>query len=302
MWIVPAFVYLITIGPAAAGQVHHNQQSFSPALGEDIAYTIYLPDGHGANETRYPVIYLLHGYGGGQREWFHGGRLEERLDSMIAAGTIPPVIAVTPAAGKSWYVDSAQFGGPGNFHSAIVEDLIEIVDQAYATQPNAEFRAIAGISMGGHGALRLAFAHPDRFNAVAALSPAIWKPDGVSWTLTPQFRKEGSFEKWFPRTTGERFDLATLNAQSPFSLVDDLSANTLLPRIMLTVGDDDYWKLHDGTVELYLDLRAAGLSPELRVSNGGHNWRHWRDMVDPVLVFLSQDWLEPEPTENPNAG
>lgn len=171
-----------------------------------------------------------------------------------------------------------------------MHDLIEGIDRTYPTLADRNHRAIAGISMGGHGALRFAFAYPEWFTAVAALSPAIWKSDGVSWALSPQFATEDAFEKWFPRITGETFDAATFHSQSPFAMIGNLRSLTVVPRIMLTVGDDDYWKLHDGTVELYLDLRSHGLDPELRVADGAHNWRHWRAMIDPVLLFISRDW------------
>ena len=275
---------------AMAGEVLRDQRAPSPALERDLAYTIYLPEGHAEPDARFPVIYFLHGFGGGQGEWFHGGRLGEVLDRLIEAGEIRPVIAVSPSAGKSWYVDSADFGGPGDYETAIVHDLVAEIDRAYPTASDAAYRAVAGISMGGHGALRFAFAHPDTFSAVAALSPGIWKPDGVSWAQSPQFNSPEDFERWFPRTTGETFDLATFTAQSPFSLVSAIAAHPTPPRVLLTTGDDDQLALYDGTVEMYLDLRSYGLRPELRVIDGGHDWRHWRQMVDEVLHFFDQGW------------
>lgn len=229
-----------------------------------------------------------------QREWFHGARLEETLDHLIKAEEIRPVIAVAPAAGKSWYVDSATYGGPGNYETAIVRDLVREIDRVYPTIADRTHRAVAGISMGGHGALRFAFAHPDRFSAVAALSPGIWKPGGISWARSPQFDSPEEREKWWPRTTGETFSLSTFNAQSPFSMVASVAAHPSPPRILLTVGDDDYWGLYDGAIEMYLDLRAHGLKPALRVADGGHDWKFWRPMVGPVLRFFDEGWHDPK--------
>ena len=286
-------VVLISSG-TLAGEVLRDQQAPSPALGQALSYTIYLPDGHAEPDAGFPVIYFLHGFGGGQREWFHAGRLEEVLDRLIEAGEIRPVIAVSPSAGKSWYVDSAEYGGPGDYETAIVGDLVAEIDRAYPTLSDSAHRAVAGISMGGHGALRFAFAHPNLFSAVAALSPGIWKLDGVSWSQSPQFDSPDDLERLFPRTTGETFDLATFGAQSPFSLVADIADHEAPPRVLLTTGDDDELALNDGTVEMYLDLRAYGLRPELRVTDGGHNWRHWRQMVDEVLHFFDQGWENAE--------
>jgi enterochelin esterase family protein len=297
-WLLKSVVLatILAVGApwAVAGEVRDDQRAPSTALGGEIAYSIYLPDGYSEPDARFPVVYVLHGFGAGQREWFHGGRLKETLDRLIEAKEIRPVIAVAPAAGKSWYVDSAAYGGPGDYETAIVRDLVTAIDRVFPTIADRAHRAVAGISMGGHGALRFAFAHPDRFSAVAALSPGIWKPGGVSWTLSPQFDPPAEREKWFPRTTGETFDLATFNAQSPFALVANVATHRFPPRILIAVGGHDYWSLQDGALEMYLDLRAHGLKPELRVANGGHDWKFWRPMVDHVLRFFDKGWHDPK--------
>lgn len=284
---VIAVVACLIAAPAVAGEVRLDERAPSPALGRDIAYGLYLPDGHDAPGAQFPVIYFLHGYGGGHREWFNGGRIESLLDRLIAEGAIPPVIAVTPAAGKSWYVDSARFGGPGDYETAIVRDLVAAVEAAWPTVATRAGRAVAGNSMGGHGALRLGLGHPHLFGSVAALSPAIWKPGGVSWTLSPQFGDAEALEKWFPRTTGERFDRAVLDAQSPFQSVNLAAGFEPPPRVWLGTGDDDYFELQDGTVDMYLALRAAGITPELRVIDGKHNWATWRRMTGDMVRWIA---------------
>ncbi|WP_428648158.1 alpha/beta hydrolase [Roseibium sp.] len=279
--------WLATVGPVVGGEVLVNQTFQSAALGTEMRYSIYLPTNRPDGE-RYPTVYLLHGFGAGQEEWLHGGRLEETLDRLIDSNTIPPVIAVMPDAGKSWYVDSARYGGPGDYETAITRDLVAEIDARYPTLSEVRHRGIAGISMGGHGALRLAFAHSDLFSSVAALSPGIWMPGGLSETSGPANDPPEELEKWFPRTTGKTFDLKTFNRQSPFAYLDELASMKEPPSIFLAVGDDDYWKLHDGTVDMYVELRRAGFRPELRVGNGGHDWKYWRSVTEEALKFLAQ--------------
>lgn len=281
------FVWLAIGGCASAGEVLFDQALPSPVLGGEIRYSIYLPSATSKNE-RFPTIYLLHGLGAGQREWMRGGRIDETLDRLIENGVIAPMIAVMPDAGKSWYVDSAQFGGPGNYETAISRDLINGIDERYPTVADANRRGVAGISMGGHGALRLAFRYPEVFSAVAALSPGIWLPGGVSEASGPANETPQQREKWYPRTTGETFDLDVFNRQSPFAYLDDLVDLEHPPEILLAVGDDDYWKLHDGTVEMYIELRRVDLEPELRVSDGGHDWEYWRSVTEDVLKFFNR--------------
>lgn len=281
--------FAVALAPAASAGEILERVAPSPALGRDLPYVVYLPDAAAAGDARFPALYLLHGYGGGRHEWVRGGRIEETLDRMIADGAIAPVIVVMPEAGRSWYVDSARFGGPGDYETAIVRDLVTAVDAAHPTRAEPRFRAVAGLSMGGHGALRLAFGHPETFGDVAALSPAIHDAGGLSGPLgaTPEER-----ERWYPRTTGATFDLATFHAQSPFALIAEVTAQRDPPRVFLASGDDDYFDLQDGTVGMYLALRRIGLEPELRIGDGGHDWAYWRSVVPEMLGFLDAGFGE----------
>jgi enterochelin esterase family protein len=284
--ILHGLALALAVAPAAGAGELLDLAAPSPALGRELPYVVYLPDAAAEPDARLPAIYLLHGYGGGRHEWVRGGRIDETLDQMIAEGVVAPVIAVMPEAGRSWYVDSARFGGPGDYATAIVRDLVTAVDAAHPTRAEPRSRAIAGLSMGGHGALRLAFAHPETFGAVAALSPGIWDPEGVSWQGGPLGETPEERERWYPRTTGERFDMETFKAQSPFAMLEAVGAMASPPRIFLASGDDDFFDLHDGTVEMYLALRRIGLEPELRIGDGGHDWAYWRSVVPEMLAFL----------------
>ena len=290
--LVLAFAMLAAPAPAAsaAGGTVLDRRTDGGALPEGLAYTVYLPDGHAEGLERYPVLYLLHGYGADRFQWLDSGRIAEARDGLIAAGRLPPVIAVMPEGGNSWYVDSAAFGGPGDYETAIVRDLVAEVDRSFRTEAKPGARAIAGLSMGGFGALRLAFRHPEVFGAVAAMSPAIWKPGALSWSHGPASMPHEAAAAKFHRTTGPSFDARVMEAQVPFAEVPTLLEAPEPPRIMLTVGDDDWFAHYDGTVEMFLDLRSAGLKPELRVADGGHDWNHWRPMATEVLEFLAEVW------------
>lgn len=102
-----------------------------------MAVSIYLPDGYDQDDTRYPVLYLLHGYGGNHLEWLTAGQVEVVIDRLIDHGTIPPVIVVMPDARNSWYVDSAEFGGLDDYETALIQNLISEVDRRYPIHPTA---------------------------------------------------------------------------------------------------------------------------------------------------------------------
>jgi enterochelin esterase-like enzyme len=274
--------------PAAEGRIVEMRVE-SEALGRGLDALVYLPAAARSAE-RMPVVYLLHGYGGGRFQWLRDGRIAATLDGLIAAGRLPAMIAVMPDAGNSWYLDSGAHGGPGDYETALVRDLVAAVDAAFPTVPRREARAVAGLSMGGFGALRLGFRHPEVFGAVAAMSPAIWKPGALSWPRGPAGMEPAAAAAKFVGNAESGFDLAAFAAQVPFADVASVAASEAPPAILLTAGDGDSLGHQVGAVEMYLDLRAAGLQPALRVTGGGHDWQHWRAMTGEVLGFLAAGW------------
>ncbi len=139
----------------------------------DRGMYVYLPPDYGKRtKTRYPVIYLLHGYNGpvGYRQWTDWD-IREVMDASIASGTIRPMIVVMPdGTGTYWgsfYTNSVTMG---NWEDFITVDLVNHIDGKYRTVPNAASRGIAGHSMGAYGALKLAMKHPDIYGAVYGMS------------------------------------------------------------------------------------------------------------------------------------
>jgi S-formylglutathione hydrolase len=144
-------------------------------LGEpaDPDVTIYLPPGYETNRNRrYPVLYLLHGFGGTDATWT--GRIAnvpEIMDRMVAGKAAREMIIVMPSAnnkhGGSMYSSSVTIG---DWESYIAEDLVSYMDGRYRTIPERASRGLAGHSMGGYGALRIGMKRPDVFAALYNLS------------------------------------------------------------------------------------------------------------------------------------
>jgi S-formylglutathione hydrolase len=156
--------------------------------------TIYLPPSYEASsDKRYPVLYLLHGFTGTNRTWlidpdsvennpvvdprdgayqYAGFLKRERLDSLIAAGTVPELIIVAPN-GRNAYKHSFYINSPvtGRWEDYVVEDVVGYVDANFRTLPRASSRGIAGHSGGANGALFIAMRHSDVFGSVYAMAP-----------------------------------------------------------------------------------------------------------------------------------
>ncbi len=137
---------------------------------------VYLPPNYGKNlHNRYPVLYLLHGFGGqiGAKSWFSMDSIVQlsRINRMISDKIIRPFIIVMPDGhnklGGAFYTNSI---ATGNWEDYVYQEVVKLIDSSFRTIPSQESRGIAGHSMGGYGALKIAMKHPDVFSSVYASS------------------------------------------------------------------------------------------------------------------------------------
>jgi enterochelin esterase family protein len=270
-------------GAEAPSQVREVEHAPSPALGRDLVYALYLPPGYGAEDQRYPALYLLHGKDGNHLEWLHEGHLRATLDGMIAAGTVAPMIVVMPdGGGDSWYVDSKALGGDGDYETAIAVDLVAHVDSTLRTKPERRFRAIGGLSMGGYGALRLAFVTPFRYQAAASFSGALWS--GV----TADSKVGDHVDRIFNGAFGRPFDPRRFVAENPLTLIASVARAKDPPAVFLTVGDNDRYKLYHDSFLAFERMRGAGLDVSMRMTGGDHEWSTWAEELPAALAFFDR--------------
>lgn len=268
----------LTLGGGVQAELRESLTLESPALGREMKYALYLP-GTEATAKPLPVLYLLHGLGGNERDWQSLGRIEDMADRLIAEKAVPPLAIVMPDGGNSWYVNSAAHG---RYEDAILEDLVPGVETRHSIGGRAAIRAVAGLSMGGYGALRLAFRNPSKFAMTGSLSAAIFPDLARREDVTEQ--QIGFFKGAF----GTPFEVAAFNRENFFSDIPALAAAKTRPAIFITVGDDDGFGLYEGNIALYLALKRARVPVEFRVTDGNHTWRLWREEIEHVLRYYGQ--------------
>lgn len=154
-------------GPKAAGVEHHNFRS--PSMEVEVGYSVYLPPGYEKSDARYPVIYFLHGAGGNENS--DAGGFSGLVAKQVEQAKLPAVICVFPNGGMSGYQDHPAEKVMGE--TLIVKELVPLIDRTYRTRPERTDRVIAGFSMGGGGAVRLALKYPDLFSAAASWAGAL---------------------------------------------------------------------------------------------------------------------------------
>lgn len=142
----------------------------------EVGYNVLLPDGHADSETRYPVVYWLHGLGGNENS---GTRLMERIRALTNDNGIRPMLFVFANGGAStMYADSAD--GETKAATTILDELIPHIDAKYHTIAERRGRALEGFSMGGYGALMLGAMHPELFCAVLSYAGALHDQETLS--------------------------------------------------------------------------------------------------------------------------
>ncbi|MEO8532131.1 MAG: alpha/beta hydrolase-fold protein [Flavobacterium sp.] len=150
----------------------------SKTVGSLRKVTIYTPPGFSKNK-KYPVLYLLHGIGGDEKEWLNGGSPQLILDNLYSEGKTEPMIVVMPN-GRAMKEDSAsgnimaqeKVKAFADFEKDLLNDLIPFIEKKYPVLKNRENRAIAGLSMGGGQALNFGLGNLDKFAWIGAFSAA----------------------------------------------------------------------------------------------------------------------------------
>jgi S-formylglutathione hydrolase FrmB len=314
--LVPAL--LLVAVPARADGTVREATFHSDALGVDKHYLVYLPTGYdAAPQKRYPVIYMLHGLGGTERNWVENGHIDKAADKLGLQAII-----VMPDGDASFYADSVTpadydacmhadrmpFLEPtlprdgycvkhASYETYIVKDLIGHVDGTYRTVAEKKGRAIGGLSMGGFGALQLALRHKDLFALVASHSgldallyvgprPYVKGQAKLADDVPAFVAKAGKFGVYFEQLFGK--DIAGWRAHDPASLVATLKPGELA--IYLDAGMEDDLGLDAGAAYLHDLLEARGIPHEWALVHGHHNFALWQERVPESLRFHAEQF------------
>ena len=241
------------------GVVHIHHYS-SRATGTVRRVHVYTPPGYDLGaRTQYPVLYLLHGSGDTDAEWYYLGRAGAILDNQLAArSATKPMIIVMPdghpsRAGSS----SPQGGGMANelFGDDLLNDVMPLVERAYRVSPNRSHRALAGLSMGGGQTLTVGLANLDKFSHLGVFSMGA--------------RDAAAFEQRHASVLGK-----------------PEATNKQLKLFWIACGKEDSLIPSVGTLRSTLDKH--GIKHIYRESEGGHSWSIWRLYLDEFYPMLFQ--------------
>ncbi|RYU96669.1 alpha/beta hydrolase [Emticicia agri] len=275
-------------GFAQQGIVKESLKLKSSTLGKDVKYTIYLPADYEKNNRLYPVLYLLHGYTDDETGWTQFGQTPEIADKTINSGDAPPMIIVMPDAGVTWYMNT--FDGKTKFEDFFIKEFIPYIETTYRVRSKKEFRAVAGLSMGGLGTLLYATKHPDMFTAAAPLSAAVWTDDEIINGNQNQDQWNYVFGDLYGKNLKGKERLSEhYYKNAPIKIVETANAEELKKvKFYIDCGDDDF--LIKGNMALHAMMIDKKIPHEFRVRDGGHTWSYWRTALPEVLKFVGDSF------------
>ncbi|HEX9425022.1 MAG TPA: alpha/beta hydrolase family protein [Pyrinomonadaceae bacterium] len=271
---------------AKAGQTNSRVRTIafeSKLVGKTLPYSVLLPvdyDKPAARSKRYPVLYLLHGLFGHYDNWITRTKLSDY-------GANYSMIIVTPEGNDSWYTDSASVP-TDKYETYVMEELIPDVQSRYRTIETRAGRAIAGLSMGGYGALKFGVKHPESFVFVGSMSGAL---GAASWTEADLHGLEAIWKTLFPIFGPE--DSATRKANDVNKLYGEVPSSRVvaLPYVYLDCGTED--PLLSSSRSLAAILFERKIPHEYRELPGTHAWPYWDTQVQEVLRIAARKVREP---------
>jgi len=256
----------------APGVIMQDRRFYSPALGREMPYRVFLPE-RIAEGVRLPVVYLLHGRGPDYRDWSVNSDVSRYATAGGAAAG--GLILVMPEGRDSFYVNSAG-RLPDRYEDYLVHDLAADVEQSFPARGDRAGKAIVGMSMGGFGAIVQGLRHPESYAFAGGLSAAVDVPQrrfrfwrwGQGWLFRQIFGPMGSAER------AER---------DPFVLVERVDPKKA-PYIYLTAGENE--PLLEPDRRFAEALRGRGFASEFHSLPGGHDWGEWQRQLPGCFARL----------------
>jgi len=260
----------------------------SRILKHPVHYCVYLPASYDAGAAKhppqtYPVLYFLHGLGDNERTLFNSGGWT-MLDDLRQQHKLGEFLIVAPEGGRSFYINSAD--GSTLYGNFFLQEFMPLIETKYRISQGRNNRAISGISMGGYGALRFAFAHPEMFSAVSAQSAALITESPQE--LDTAARSGAPLGKLLATVFGDPINPTHWKENSPFLLAARNQTALRKQAIYFNCGQDDNYGFEKGAAALHGQLQKEGVQHEYHPYPGDHSLSYFLAHFTEVMEFHSK--------------
>ena len=279
---------LLLLGSASAQSRIDCSALNSRILKRAVRYCVFIPSGYDAAATqkpprRYPVLYFLHGLGDNEQTLFNSGGWT-LLDDLRKQHKMGDFLIAAPEGRRSFYINSAD--GSERYSDFFLQEFMPRIESKYRVRGGSAGRAISGISMGGYGALRFGFAHPELFSAVSAQSAALI-------TQTPQ-ELDAASNAGFPLLSvlspvfGKPIDARHWSENNPFGLAKRNVGALRKVSIYLNCGQQDNYGFEKGAAAIDRELSDEHVKHEYRAYPGDHSITYFLSHFAEVMEFHSK--------------
>jgi S-formylglutathione hydrolase FrmB len=266
----------------------------SRILKQPVHYCVQLPSDYDNSDPqhpprRYPVLYFLHGLGENEQTMFGTGGWS-LIEDLRRQHKIGDFLIVAPEGKRTFYINSAD--NSLRYSDFFLQEFMPYIEGKYRVRPGRQGRAITGISMGGYGALRFAFAHPELFSAVSAQSPALI-------TQTPKEiggagQSNGQLGRVLGPAFGQPIDVPHWEQNSIFVLARKDQAGLRKLAIYFNCGQQDDFGFEEGAAALHQELQSENVKHEYRSYPGDHSLTYFMAHMGEVMQFHSRVFAEQE--------
>ena len=250
-------------------------QFHSALVGKILPYNVILPANYSVSATRYPVLYLLHGWAGHYSDWATRTNVADYAAQYR-------IIVVMPEGNDGWYTDSATIASD-KYESYILQELIPDVQRHYRTIESRYGRGIGGLSMGGYGAVKFGLKSPGTFAFAGSLSGAL---AATTWT-EDDLKSFKGINNSLLAAFGAR-DSPQRKANDIFEIARGLSGSRVaaLPYFYFDCGTEDFFlSVNEQFAALLTEERVAH---EFRELPGTHGWPYWDQQVRELLKVAAE--------------
>lgn len=253
-----------------------------------VHYCVYLPASYDAGAGKhpvqnYPVLYFLHGLGDNERTLFNSGGWT-LLDDLRQQHKMGEFLIVAPEGRRSFYINTAD--GSLRYSDFFLQEFVPLIETKYRISKGRNSRAISGISMGGYGALRFAFSHPELFSAVSAQSAALITESPQE--LDTAARSGAPLGKVLAAVFGSPIEAAHWKENSPFILAQKNVAGVRKLAIYFNCGQDDNYGFEKGAAALHAQLQRENVKHEYHPYPGDHSLSYFLAHFTEVMEFHSR--------------
>lgn len=260
-------LFFLILFAVAKAQSVDTIEVFSDKMDRAIKNCVILPAGYdAAKDTKYPVLYLLHGYGARYDSWVRNIK-----KTLPEDATRWQMIIVCPDGQNSWYWDSP-IDPKFQFETYVSKELVEYIDNNYNTVQSPKGRAITGLSMGGHGGLWLGINHPDVFGGCGSMSGGVdIRPFPNNWKMAERIGTyKDNTEVWENHTV-----INQLHKIVPNSLA-----------IIIDCGVADFF--YGVNEELHKEMVYRNIPHDYISRPGAHTNEYWNNAIDYQMQFFSK--------------